>query len=84
MALWSIINIEVRNPKNQNISKVVEEILNKYDYDEIWFTSTYTKEKGVVIELRSTLDITYILPIILDIKKAVKSFSYFQIGSYLL
>ena len=39
MALWSTVDIEVRDPKNQNISKVVEEILNKYDYDEIWFTS---------------------------------------------
>ena len=84
MALWSTVDIEVRDPKNQNISKVVEEILNKYDYDEIWFTSIYTKEKGVLITLRSTSDITYILPIILDIKKAIKSFSYFQIGSYLL
>lgn len=84
MALWSTVEIEVRDPKNQNISKVVEEILNKYDYDEIWFTSIYTKEKGVLITLRSTSDITYILPIILDIKKAIKSFSYFQIGSYLL
>ena len=84
MGLWSTVDIEVRNPKNQNISKVVEEILNKYDYDEIWFTSIYTKEKGVLITLRSTSDITYILPIILDIKKAIKSFSYFQIGSYLL
>lgn len=84
MALWSTVEIEVRNPKNQNISKVVEEILNKYDYDETWFTSTYTKEKGVLITLRSTSDIAYILPIILDIKKAIKSFSYFQIGSYLL
>lgn len=84
MGLWSTVEIEVRDPKNQNISKVVEEILNKYDYDETWFTSIYTKEKGVLITLRSTSDITYILPIILDIKKAIKSFSYFQIGSYLL
>lgn len=84
MGLWSEIIISIPDPKDQNIKSTIDKILKEYDYDETWFRSTYSKEKGVVIDLRSTLDFKLIYPLVLDIQKAIKSHSYFEIGSYLL
>lgn len=84
MGLWTDVVIEVRNPKEQNISEVVKKILSNYDYDETFFKSTYSKENGVEIKLSSTHNLKDMYPIIMDIKKEIKTFSFFTIKSYLL
>lgn len=83
MSLWTEVKIEVRNPKNENISKVVQEVLDQYKYSETFFKSLYTKEDGVKIELRSTLSAGLILPLLLDLKKRIKSHAYFDIRTYM-
>lgn len=83
MSVWTEVKIHVAYPKDQNISKIVQEILDNYNYDETFFKSFYSKEKGVTINLSSTHDIVRILPILLEIKKNIKSYSYYEIITFI-
>lgn len=57
MGLWANATITVANPKRVNIKDIVNNVLESSFsgyLNETIVSSTYSKEKGVVVELRTT------------------------------
>ena len=53
MGLWAEAVIRVANPKKVNIKDIVLDVLKEYRKDEVIVDSTYSKEEGVCVGLRT-------------------------------
>ena len=53
MGLWAEAVIRVANPKKVNIKDIVLGVLDGYEDDEVIVDSTYSKEGGVCIGIRT-------------------------------
>ena len=53
MGLWAEAVIRVANPKRVNIKDIVLDVLEEYKHDEVIVDSTYSKEGGVCIGIRT-------------------------------
>ena len=53
MGLWAEAVIRVANPKRVNIKDIVLDVLDGYEDDEVIVDSTYSKEEGVCIGIRT-------------------------------
>lgn len=53
MGLWAEAVIRVANPKKVNIKDIVLGVLEEYKHDEVIVDSTYSKEDGVCIGIRT-------------------------------
>lgn len=43
MGCWTEVEFNIKDPK-ENISNIVKDVLDKYDYPETWHKSFYTKK----------------------------------------
>ena len=53
MGLWAEAVIRVANPKKVNIKDIVLDVLDGYEDDEVIVDSTYSKEDGVCVGIRT-------------------------------
>lgn len=53
MGLWAVAVIRVENPKKVNIKDIVLDVLKDYEDDEVIVDSTYSKEDGVCVGIRT-------------------------------
>lgn len=53
MGLWAEAVIRVANPKKVNIKDIVLGVMKEYKHGEVIVDSTYSKENGVCIEIRT-------------------------------
>ena len=53
MGLWAEAVVRVHNPKHANIKNIVLDVLKDRDGQEIIVDSTYSKENGVCVGIRT-------------------------------
>ena len=81
MGCWTEVEFNIKYPK-ENISNIVKEVLDGYDYDETWHKSFYTEEKGVNIIITSTLNINILLPVLNKINYEINDNCFMAISTF--
>lgn len=82
MSLWAEAVVRVHNPKHVNIKKIVLDVLKDRIDEEVIVDSTYSKENGVCVGIRTDCYLgDSFNTILMDITKSLKqkNVGYFHI-----